>query len=374
MTLDIIYGTRPELIKLAMIIRHLKEVSGVQVRVISTGQHKEMLLGLEDWFGISPDITLDVMKEGQSIGHLSSSILAELSTLYLADRPDWIIVQGDTQTAFVGAQAAFYHGIKVAHVEAGLRTYDKKAPFPEEINRQLISKLTDLHFCPSSISKQHLLEEKLSEASIEVVGNTVLDALVYSKEKIDQLQLSPNALERYFMGDRSGSRIVLVTTHRRENFGQGLTHIAEAVLELAKNNPSVFFLVLLHPNPIVKKTLMEKLDGKNDNLELIPPLSYPEFLALMARSFFLLTDSGGLQEEAPSFGKPVLLLRDQTERPEGLHAGCVKVVGTNKERIVRESQLLLDSESAYQQMIVGQNPFGDGNSAYQIVKRLMNEQ
>lgn len=374
MTIDIVYGTRPELIKLAVVIHHLKEIWGNQVRIISTGQHQEMLPSLEEWFGIRPEITLKVMKERQSIGHLSSLILAELSTLYASNRPDWVIVQGDTQTAFVGAQAAFYHGIKVAHIEAGLRTFDKKAPFPEEINRQLISKLADLHFCPSSISKSHLLNEGISESSIEVVGNTVLDALAFSKEKIDSLQIYPKELESYFTGEHSSSQIVLVTSHRRENIGEGLFQISEAIMELAVANPEVVFLVMLHPNPAVKETLLEKLGRKTFNVKFISPLSYPEFLALLNRSYFLLTDSGGLQEEAPSFGKPVLLLRTQTERPEGVLAGCVKVVGIAQEYIVRESQLLLDSEAAYREMVVDRNPFGDGQSALQIAKRLMNEQ
>ncbi|GHB23790.1 non-hydrolyzing UDP-N-acetylglucosamine 2-epimerase [Mongoliitalea lutea] len=372
MRIDIIYGTRPEFIKLAMLIHKLREY-GQEVRVISTGQHKEMLKGLEEWFNITPDITLEVMREGQSIAQLSAALLGELSCLYSEEKPHWVVVQGDTQTAFVGAQAAFYHGIKIAHVEAGLRTYDKRAPFPEEINRQMISKLADLHFCPAVSSSQNLLEEKVQEHLIEVVGNTVLDALEYSREKIKAENLFPLELERYFSGEKQTSRMVLITTHRRENFGEGLEQICKAILHLAAANLEVDFLVLLHPNPQVKKTLLDYLENKFPNVDLISPLTYSDFLALLQRSYFLLTDSGGLQEEAPSFGKPVLLLRELTERPEGVVAGCVKVVGTSLENIVSEAQKLLDSEADYKAMQVDRNPFGDGKSAQFIVNRLIHE-
>lgn len=372
MRIDIIYGTRPEFIKLAMLIRGLRE-NGQEVRVISTGQHKEMLKGLEEWFNITPDITFQVMREGQSLAQLSATLLVELSRLYTEEKPDWVVVQGDTQSAFVGAQSAFYHGIKIAHVEAGLRTYNKKAPFPEEINRQMISKLADLHFCPSVSSSQNLLEEKVQVQMIEVVGNTVLDALEYSREKIKAENLFPQELERFFTGEKSASKIILITTHRRENLVEGLEQICKAILHLAAANPGVDFLVLLHPNPQVKKTLLDHLENKFPNVDLISPLTYSEFLALLQRSYFLLTDSGGLQEEAPSFGKPVLLLRELTERPEGVAAACVKVVGTSFDIIVSEAQKLLNSEADYKAMQVDRNPFGDGNSAQFIANRLIHE-
>lgn len=372
MRIDIIYGTRPEFIKLAMLIRRLREF-GQEVRVISTGQHKEMLLGLEDWFGIVPDISLQVMKEGQSIGHLSAALLTEFSNLFSQGKPDWVIVQGDTQTAFVGAQAAFYNGIKIAHVEAGLRTFDKRAPFPEEINRQVVSKLADLHFCPSEGSRKNLLDERTVDEAIEVVGNTVLDALAYSREKIEKQGIFPEELKTYFKGEKEQTGVVLITSHRRENLGAGLEQICKAVVRLALDNPEVDFLFLLHHNPEVKKTLHQLLDDQSSNLVLIAPMSYPDFLAVLNRSFFLLTDSGGLQEEAPSFGKPVLLLRELTERPEGVEAGCVKVVGTSFDKIVAEAQELLDSDFSYRSMQVEKNPFGDGNSSQLILDRLLNE-
>lgn len=373
MRIDVIYGTRPELIKLAVLILELKAVYGNEIRVISTGQHREMLLGLEDWFGIQPDISLNIMKHGQSLGHLSGELLIKLTELYANEKPNWVVVQGDTQTALIGAQAAFYKGIKVAHVEAGLRTFNKFSPFPEELNRQFISKIADLHFCPSETSRKYLLEEKVTAENILVVGNTVLDALVFSREKIENDEIFPVQLEPFFKGSKTEMKLVLVTSHRRENLEGGLLQICNAVLKLAETNPDVQFVFLLHHNPVVKKTMKELLGKRNLNIMLLPPLSYPEFLAVMNRSHFILTDSGGLQEEAPSFGKPVLLLRNNTERPEGLAAGCVKLIGTKYISIVNESQELLDSFTSYQNMLVNKNPFGSGVSSKLIVERLMME-
>ncbi len=312
MRIDVIYGTRPELIKLAVLILELKAVFGNEIRVISTGQHKEMLLGLEDWFGIMPDISLDIMKPGQSLGQLSGELLIKLTEVYTSEKPDWVVVQGDTQTALCGAQAAFYQGIKVAHIEAGLRTFDKFSPFPEELNRQFISKIADLHFCPSQTSGKNLLEEKVESKDIYVVGNTVLDALDFSRQKIETEGIYPIQLEPFFSGDKTVMKLILVTSHRRENLEGGLSQISNAVLELAETNPDVQFVFLLHHNPAVKKTMIELLSNGNLNIMLLPPLSYPAFLAVMNRCHFILTDSGGLQEEAPSFGKPVLLLRNNT--------------------------------------------------------------
>ncbi|MBN3582531.1 UDP-N-acetylglucosamine 2-epimerase (non-hydrolyzing) [Algoriphagus aestuarii] len=373
MRIDVIYGTRPELIKLAVLILELKAVYGNEIRVISTGQHREMLLGLEDWFGIQPDISLDIMKPGQSLGHLSGELLIKLTELYANEKPNWVVVQGDTQTALSGAQAAFFKGIKVAHVEAGLRTFNKFSPFPEELNRQFISKIADLHFCPSETSRKYLLEEKVTAENIFVVGNTVLDALAFSRKKIENDEIFPVQLEPFFRGSKTEMKLILITSHRRENLEGGLIQICNAVLKLAKTNPEVQFVFFLHHNPAVKKTMIELLSNGNSNIMLLPPLSYPEFLAVMNRCHFILTDSGGLQEEAPSFGKPVLLLRDNTERPEGVDAGCVKLIGTAYNSIVNESQELLDSFTSYQKMIVKENPFGSGESSKLIKEWLKGE-
>lgn len=374
MRIDIIYGTRPELIKLAVLIKKLKADIGIQVRVISTGQHKEMLVGLEEWFGIIPNVSLNIMKPGQSLGQLSGKLLIELTELFTDGIPDWVVVQGDTQTALAGAQAAFFNGIKVVHVEAGLRTFNKRSPFPEEINRQFISKMADLHFCPSKVSRDNLLEEKIDPTSVVVVGNTVLDALEFSKKKIVNNRIFPKQLEPFFRGEKTGTKIILVTSHRRENLEGGLGQICNAILKLAETNSDVQFVFLLHHNPNVKKTMLDLLSQEISNLILLQPLIYPEFLAVMNRSYFILTDSGGLQEEAPSFGKPVLLLRNNTERPEGVTAGCVKLIGTDYDSIVNESQELLDSFSSYQKMVVKENPFGSGKSSKLIVERVIAEE
>lgn len=368
-----IYGTRPELIKLAIPIRKLKSDDQFQVRVISTGQHKEMLQGIEDWFDIKPDILLDVLSPNQSLASLSSSLLAGLNDLYSSrDLPDWIIVQGDTQSAFIGSLAGFYFRVRVAHIEAGLRSFDKNSPFPEEMNRQFISKLADLHFCPSEISKCNLLAERVEEKAINVVGNTVIDALLYSRDQIHKSGLYPERLKPFFEGELSESRLVLVTTHRRENFGNNLQSILLAVKELAIRNQEVYFILFVHFNPVVQSAIAEVLSEPLPNVILIPPLNYPEFLAALERCYFLLTDSGGLQEEAPSFGKPVLLLRSLTERPEGVASGCVKVIGSEFEEIVNQSQQLLDSPEEYRKMVVAENPFGKGNSS-ELIRSKMKE-
>lgn len=373
MRIDVIYGTRPELIKLAVLILELKAVFGNEIRVISTGQHREMLIGLEDWFGIKPDISLDIMKPGQTLGHLSGELLIKLTGVFSSEKPNWLVVQGDTQTALSAAQAAFYKGIKVAHVEAGLRTFNKLSPFPEELNRQFISKIADLHFCPSETSSRYLLEEKFLSKDIYVVGNTVLDALDFSRQKIKNDGIYPDQLKPFFRGEKTEMKLILVTSHRRENLEGGLSEICSAVLKLAETNPEVQFVFLLHHNPAVKKAMNEFLGRGKSNLMLLPPLSYPEFLAVMNRCHFILTDSGGLQEEAPSFGKPVLLLRNNTERPEGVEAGCVKLVGASYDSITAETQELLDSSLAYQNMLVKVNPFGSGIAVKLIVKRLVAE-
>jgi len=371
MRIDVIYGTRPELIKLAMLIRKLKSDEQFHVRLISTGQHKEMLEGIEEWFDILPDFLLNVLKPNQSLASLSSSLLAGLIEFYSKEGlPDWILVQGDTHSAFIGSLTGFYFKVRVAHVEAGLRSFDRLSPFPEEMNRQFISKLADVHFCPSAISKANLLDEKVKEEDIVVVGNTVIDALLYSREMIHSLGLYPEKLETYFTGDLSQSKIVLVTTHRRENFGNNLKSICLAVKELSVKNPEIHFILFVHFNPVVQQAVSEVLSEPLPNVVLIPPLSYPKFLAVLERANFLLTDSGGLQEEAPSFGKPVLLLRTNTERPEGVASGCVKVIGSEFKEIVRYSQLLLDSPEEYQKMVVLENPFGKGNSSELILNKM----
>lgn len=372
MKIDFIYGTRPEFIKMAIPISTFRSHKDFFIRVISTGQHKEMLFNIEFWFGIQPDFCLEAMKSNQSLAGLSSSLMRSFQQFYEShEKPDWIFVQGDTTSAFIASLIGFYSGIKVAHIEAGLRTYDKASPWPEEVNRQLISKLSDFHFAPTERSKQNLIVEGISENAILVTGNTVVDAVEFSMKKINELEVFPESLAPFFTGEFQSEKLILITSHRRENLGEKLDTICLAVQELAESNPDIHFIFPVHLNPQVKESVERFFKVKKENIWLISPLSYHEFLVTMRRSYLILTDSGGLQEEAPSFQKPVLLLRSNTERPEGVENGCVKLIGVEHQVIVDEVNSLVRDKVRYMSMTGKENPFGDGKSSERILEKMI---
>lgn len=354
-----VVGTRPEAIKMAPVIRALKSESWAEVRVLATAQHRHILDQVLDFFEIEPDIDLDIMRPNQALTTLTARLLLDLDDVLLAEKPDVVLVQGDTTTVMTAALACFYHRIPVGHVEAGLRTWDMQNPFPEEANRVIAGKLARWHFAPTDGSRQNLLKEGISDSEILVTGNTVIDALLQTAAKSLELgiELDPT------------KRLVMVTSHRRENFGEPFRNICRALKTLAENNPNVQFLYPVHPNPNVKDVAYEFL-GEVPNFILCEPLDYAPFVAAMKQSYLILTDSGGVQEEAPALGKPVLVLRDETERPEAVEQGVVKLVGPNYEPIVNEAQRLLDDEEAYKAMARGISPYGDGHAAERIAKVL----
>lgn len=359
----IIFGTRPEAIKLFPVVHALKARGDVAVRVLVTGQHRQMLDQVLQIGEIVPDHDLNVMAPDQSLDTLTAKLLTGIGAVMDAEKPARVIVQGDTATAMVGALAAYYRKIPVSHVEAGLRSYDIYQPWPEEVNRKIIGTIADQHFAPTEVSAAALRAEAIGEAGIHVNGNTVIDALHWVTDKIaadPALASGLSALEVRF----KGKRIIGVTTHRRENFGEGMENIASAIGEIAaREDVAVIFPVHLNPN--VRKVMDARL-GSNPNVAMIEPLDYPHFARLLAISHIMLTDSGGVQEEAPALGKPVLVMRDTTERPEGVTAGTAKLVGTDRERIVAEVFTLLDNEAAYSTMARAHNPFGDGRAAIRI--------
>lgn len=365
--IDIIFGTRPEAIKLAMLVKLCREQFPQKVRVISTGQHKEMLDQVLEWFDIKPDFDLNIMTANQSLSGITSICLEKLNDFYAKNpKPNLLLVQGDTTTAFASALTAFYNKIEVGHVEAGLRTNDKWSPFPEEINRKLIGQIADLHFAPTQMAFDVLTNEKIGKEKVHLTGNTVIDALLYSKNKIDEQKYFPADLKEYYTGSQLDKKIVLITGHRRENFGQGFQDICLAVKRLSQKYQDVSFIYPVHLNPNVKEVVFELL-GDLPNVKLIAPMSYPDFISMMDRSYFILTDSGGVQEEAPSLGKPVLIMRNNTERQEGVDAGVVKLIGTDVEQIVAESSRLLDDEEYYNSFLKNENPYGNGDSSQQII-------
>jgi UDP-N-acetylglucosamine 2-epimerase (non-hydrolysing) len=372
MRIDFIYGTRPELIKLAMPIRFFLGKNDFEVRIISTGQHSEMLNSLEAWFGITPDVCLDGMVKGQSLEDLTARLLTRMDQFYRKNGDsDVVVVQGDTTSAFIGGLNAFYKKIRIAHIEAGLRTFNKLSPWPEEMNRILLSRLADFHFTPTDLNKDNLLSEGIKEENIFVTGNTVIDALLFSKEKILLDGIYPVELMEFFRGRFSNNPIVLITGHRRENLGTGFESLCYAIRELASMNPDVYFIYPVHLNPQVRGTVNNIL-GKSSqrNVVLLEPLNYPDFVSLLQRCYLVLTDSGGLQEEAPTLGKPVLVIRENTERPEAVARGAAKLVGTEKERIVREVNKLLNDNLLYLSMAKAVNPYGDGKASSKIFEIL----
>lgn len=358
-------GTRPEAIKLAPVVEALVASSRFQVLVCSTGQHKEMLQQVIDFFRIPVHISLDVMEPNQQLAGLTAKLLVKTNEVLLSEKPDYIMVQGDTTTTFAASLAAFYNKIKVLHVEAGLRTFNKFSPFPEEINRVITTRLTDFHYPPTAQSAQNLLDEGIDPNKVLITGNTVIDALFLGLKMIEHAV--PEGICIHNLQDLDG--FILVTMHRRENHGDGVRNICTAIRRIA-DGASVPVVFPVHLNPNVKDVVHELLGGR-PLIHLVPPFAYPEFLWLLNRSRLVLTDSGGVQEEAPSLGKPVLLLRDTTERPEALQAGTVIKVGSDTELICREALRLLTDKSAYEAMATKINPYGDGKAAGRILESML---
>ena len=365
-TILVAIGTRPEAIKLFPLVHLLNQNSHAKTIVCVTGQHREMLDQVLAFSRIEPDYDLNIMKVGQSLDELSAAVLSGVGRVLDAVKPNRVIVQGDTTTAAMSALSAFYRRIPIAHVEAGLRTNSKFAPWPEEINRRIISQLADQHFAPTNRARDALANEGIPMRDIFVTGNTVVDALKWAQRRLrEERQDSGNG-----SGPRKEKRRILVTCHRRENFGCGVSEVVSALLEIA-DRQDVHVFVQVHPNPNVR-SIFESSLGKHHNISLLSPLSYAEFVALLDQVDFILTDSGGIQEEAPALGKPVLVLRETTERPEAIEAGTALLVGTNRARIVRETFKLLDDADHYRAMATAHNPFGDGFASERIVGVLLN--
>jgi len=365
-----VFGTRPEAIKMAPVVHALKLEADVKVCV--TAQHREMLDQVLDLFEITPDYDLDIMKPGQDLFDVTSNVLLGIKKVLQSERPDIVLVHGDTTTSMATAMAAFYLQIPVGHVEAGLRTHNINSPFPEEFNRQLTSRITNFHFAPTEIARQNLLTENVENSKIYVTGNTVIDALLSMVEKARHVDFSEELLKTVpILGQKSVTRIILVTGHRRENFGQGFEDICQALRDIATENPEVHIVYPVHLNPNVREPVDRILSGI-DNVHLVEPMAYLTFVKLMDMSYLILTDSGGIQEEAPSLGKPVLVMRDTTERPEAVEAGTVKLVGTNKEEIVKMVNQLLTNKDNYAQMSKAHNPYGKGDAGRVICDILKN--
>jgi UDP-N-acetylglucosamine 2-epimerase (non-hydrolysing) len=363
-TLLFILGTRPEAIKLSPLILHLRNSGNYNVRVCSTGQHREIVAQAFQSFGVTPDIDLALMLPGQTLFQSTARILATLEDVFAREKPDLTFVQGDTATTFTGALASFYARVPVAHIEAGLRTYNLAHPFPEEANRQLTARITDLHFAATPWAADNLRQEGVNPAVIHVTGNTGIDALFLMRKRIAEGLVE---VPTWPWRDTS-QRLILVTGHRRENFGAGFDSFARALARLAARG-DVQICYPVHPNPNVREPV-ERILGSNPNVVLIPPQDYVPFLDLMSRAHFLITDSGGVQEEGPSLGKPILVTREVTERPEAVSAGTVRLVGTDEEKIVGEAELLLESDAEYKRRSTLHNPYGDGQACDRIQRIL----
>lgn len=366
----VVLGTRPEAIKLAPVVLELRRRRREFRCVLCvTSQHREMLAPMLDFFGLAPQHDLDVMRPDQRLGELTGRILAGLDRVLETERPDWVVVQGDTTTAMAAGLAAFYRKIRLAHVEAGLRTNDKLSPFPEEINRRLVGALADLHFAPTDQAVRNLRKEGVPAGAIVRTGNTVTDALLWAARKNRRL---PPPLPAGIPPPAKGRRLVLVTGHRRENFGGGLAEICRALKAAAAACPELDFVYPVHLNPHVKAPVHRLLAG-HPRIFLVPPVSYPEMVALLRRAWLVVTDSGGIQEEAPTFGVPVLVTRDATERPEGIRAGNARLVGTDGAAILRWIRKLAADPAVYGRMARARNPYGDGQAARRIAARLAQE-
>jgi UDP-N-acetylglucosamine 2-epimerase (non-hydrolysing) len=362
----IVFGTRPETIKVAPIIKELKRFPDKFIcQTCITGQHRQMVEPLLKIFNIKPDFDLDIMRKNQTLEYITTSVVNKVSELIKAENPDYLMVQGDTTTAMAASLSAFYNRLKIAHIEAGLRTWNKYEPYPEEINRRIIDSLSDLCFAHTEQAKNNLIKEGIETDKIKVTGNTVIDALLDVANK--SFPIESTILERL---PKNNKKIILVTAHRRENFGQPINDICKAIKEIAKQRDDVYFIYPVHLNPNIQKPVYFHLDDI-ENVLLVAPLEYVEFVHLMKRAFIIMTDSGGLQEESPSLGKPVLVLRDVTERPEAVETGAIEVVGTDTQQIVNRFNTLIDSEGLYKQMSEAENPYGDGKASCRIVQSIL---
>jgi UDP-N-acetylglucosamine 2-epimerase (non-hydrolysing) len=361
----VIFGTRPEAIKMAPVVQELRRrPDDCDCKVCVTAQHRQILDQVLRFFEIAPHHDLNIMEEGQSPSQIAAKVLMRLGQVLDAEKPHWVLIQGDTTTAMAASLGAFHKRIRVAHIEAGLRTWNKSHPFPEEINRRIVDAVSDLHFAPTETARQNLLKEGISPKSILVTGNTVIDALLETLRK--PFSFSGTVLERVPFH----KKIILVTAHRRENFGRPLENICRALLDIGREYASEVHIVCpVHPNPNVRATMYDIL-GRERNVTLTDPLGYQAFVQLMARSYLVVTDSGGLQEEAPSLGKPVLVLREVTERPEAMEAGTVKLVGTERHVIFQETTRLLEDSDEHERMAKATNPYGDGKASQRIVAAL----
>ena len=366
----VIFGTRPEAIKLFPVVAALRAVGGLDVRTCITAQHRGLLDQVLAIAGLQPDIDLDLMEPGQSLDRLTARLLTGLGEVMDAEKPDRVIVQGDTATAMVGALAAYYRKVPVGHVEAGLRSGDIWQPWPEEVNRRIVAPIADQHFAPTDTAADALRRENIAPATIHVTGNTVIDALLATQARLAADPGMASGLDD-IAARFAGKRIILVTTHRRENFGEGMENIARAIGRIADRD-DVAILFPVHPNPNVV-SVMDRLLGDRANVARIDPLDYPHFVRALGLCHIALTDSGGVQEEAPALGKPVLVMRETTERPEGVVAGTAKLIGTDADRIVSEIFTLLDDSSAYSAMARAHNPFGDGHASARIARIVADE-
>lgn len=367
----LIFGTRPEAIKMAPLVKEFqKHANHFDTKVCITAQHREMLDQVLDFFDIVPDYDLNLMRPGQNLYQLTAEIIVALKPILEEFQPDYVYVHGDTTTTMASSVASFYGGAKVCHVEAGLRTFNKLAPFPEEVNRCITGVVADLHFAPTETSKQNLLSENKNQDTVYVTGNTVIDALEFSVQKVSQQDYVDNEIVQLKQVVDTSKRLLLVTGHRRENHGEKFVAICEALKAIAVNHKDVQIIYPVHLNPKVQEPVYAIL-GDVPNVVLIDPLSYPAFVWLMNQSFLIITDSGGVQEEAPSLGKPVLVMRETTERPEAVKAGTVLLVGTDKEKIYQEATKLLTNKKEYELMGKLHNPYGDGMACKRIVEQIM---
>ncbi|GAB6172772.1 UDP-N-acetylglucosamine 2-epimerase (non-hydrolyzing) [Paradesulfitobacterium aromaticivorans] len=358
----VVFGTRPEAIKMAPVVQALKSRDSIHCLVAVTAQHREMLDQVLQLFKITPDYDLNLMQPGQTLTSITTGALAGLSGVFTRERPDLVLVHGDTTTTFVAALAAFYEKIPVGHVEAGLRTHNKYSPYPEEMNRKLTGAVAELHFTPTATARTNLLREGIKPELIHVTGNTVIDALLATVD--EKYRFNDPNLEQIFTLEKD-RRMLMVTTHRRENLGEPMRHIYHALESILTEFPDTYVLFPVHKNPKVREVVQEVLGG-HSRVHLVEPLDYQPFVNLQARSYLILTDSGGIQEEAPSLGKPVLVVRDTTERPEAVAAGTVSLVGTSYEGVVSELRRLLSDKIAYDAMATAVNPYGDGHAAARI--------
>ena len=365
-----VFGTRPEAIKMAPVIKALEASKSHQSIACLTGQHRQMLDQMVDLFDLTVDYDMDIMQLNQTLASITSQVIEKLDAIIKKEKPDWLLVQGDTTSCFAAALVAFYNNVKIGHVEAGLRTYNLQSPFPEEANRQLVSKVTNLHFAPTEVSARNLHQEGINKEAIKITGNTVIDALIWMKKHINWKEAWEDKFQSATNSILSQQNYVMVTGHRRENHGQGFLNICQALKHLALKYSAWHFIYPVHLNPNVRKPVFELLSNM-PNVHLIEPLDYEPFIYLLTHCKLVLTDSGGVQEEAPTLGKPVLVMRDTTERPEGIAAGTAKLVGTEVISIIDNVSLLIDNSSEYQKMSKAVNPYGDGKASQRIIDMLL---